>query len=291
MMEAFIELQRTIYRAHTFLASDTGDLRTLSHIEKDQFEFHVKVEPGSSEYTIDLTEIIKSLGVDVIGKMSGTELVITVLGLALIIGGSVAWKAWLKTKTEQRKIEVDDDQTKQWLGNYQAQLTHDTKRIETLVKAIERQPVLGEVEASVDAARTELVKAIGEENGGTIMGVDLAPEIASEITSQKRQQGTDIRMAGVYRVAKVDTTVSDGFRVTLTDIKNNEEVSAALIDALISAEHRATIQDAEWKKLPIFVEIKARKLRKRIVDAVVINARPAVATDIGKVASPTKTST
>jgi hypothetical protein len=229
---------------------------------------------GSSEYSIDLTEIIKSLGVDVIGKMTGTELVITVLGLALIVGGSVAWKAWLNSRTEQRKLEVNDDQTKQWLGNYQAQLSHDTKRIETLVKAIERQPVLGEIEASTDAARTELVKAIAEENGGTIMGVELAPEFASEITAQRRQQGADVRIAGNYRVAKVDTTVPDGFRVTLLDVLTKNEISAALRDAVLSEEHKAVIQEAEWKKQPIFVEMRARRLRQRIVDAVVVNARP-----------------
>jgi hypothetical protein len=143
MMEAFLELQRTIYRAHTFLASDTGDLRTLSRDEKELFEFRVQVEPGSSDYKIDLTDIIKSLGSEVINKMDSTHIVVLVLGVALIIGGVVAWKAWLKAKTEQRKTELTDNLQKQMLDNYQAQIGYDTTRYGMLVKAIERLPVLG----------------------------------------------------------------------------------------------------------------------------------------------------
>jgi hypothetical protein len=62
MMEAFIELQTTIYRAHSLLSGGAGDLRTLTKFDKEIFEFHVSVEPGSSEYKIDLTEIVRSFG-------------------------------------------------------------------------------------------------------------------------------------------------------------------------------------------------------------------------------------
>lgn len=275
MMEAFIELQKTIYRSHTFLASDTGNLRTLSKVERDRFEFRVEVKPGSSDYKVDLTEIAKSLGADIIGKMDGNQVTITVLGISLIVASVVAFKFWLSAKTEQRKNESDDTDKRLWLESYQKQIQHDTHRIGLLMRAIDAQPVLGEIDASADAARSVLVRAVGEENGGTVLGVDLAPELASEISTTRRQQSTEVRLAGVYRVARVDTTVTEGFRVTLTDTKTGDEVTASLIDAIISAEHKVAIQEAEWSKTPIFVELTAKRLRKRIVDAVVVNVRPA----------------
>ena len=45
-------------------------------------------------------------------------------------------------------------------------------------------------------------------------------------------------------------------------------------DALLSEEHRETIRRRMGQEA-IFVEMKARRLRNRIVDAVVINARAA----------------
>jgi hypothetical protein len=284
MMEALVELQRTIYRAHTFLAADTGNLRTLSRLEREKFEFRVKVSAGSSDYKIDLTEIAKSLGEDVIGKMNGQDLTITIVAIALIVAGAVAWKAWLRAKTEQRKTESDDIQKREWLQMYQSQLQHDTGRIELLARAIERHPIIGEVEASAESARTEIVKAVGDERGGSVLGVHMSPEIAAEIVTTKRQQSTEVRLAGVYRVGKVDTTASDGFRVTLVDEKTGEELSASLIDAIISAEHRDAIQQAEWRKQPVFVELTARRLRKRLVDAIIVDAKPASAATAGTTA-------
>ena len=91
MMEGFIELQKTIYRSHTLLLSGTDNLRTLNRFEREQLEFRVKVDKGSSLYSINLQEIAQKLGADRIAKMTGPELVVTVLGVSLIVGGVIAW--------------------------------------------------------------------------------------------------------------------------------------------------------------------------------------------------------
>jgi len=118
-----------------------------------------------------------------------------------------------------------------------------------------------------------IVRAVADEKGGEVMGVSLAPEIAGELTTQKRQQSTKEKISGTYRVAKVDTTVADGFRVTLDDAITGTEITASLVDALVSARHKSAIQRAEWQKKNIFVEMSARRLRQRVVDAVVVDAR------------------
>lgn len=282
MMEAFIELQKTIYRTHTFLTADTGDLRTLARSEKDDLEFRVKVEKGSSNYEIDLQQILERLGTEALSRMDSTQVVIIVLGLAVIYGGVHVLKHWLNTKAEQRKQELDDADKQRWLEHHQLMIQEDSRRFDILASAMNRQPLLSEVEASADTARQGLVKAIADEQGGNISGVNIDAQFASEIVSTRRQQGEDIRLSGVYRVARVDTTSPDGFRVTLSDIASQEEVTAHMMDVLISEDQRRVIQDAEWHKRPVFVEMKARRLRKRVVDAVVLNAREVEAAKIGE---------
>jgi hypothetical protein len=274
MMEAFLELQRSIFRTHALLSTGTENLRTLKKLEKEQFEFRVKVEKGSSGYTIDLTTIVSKLGNDLIAKMNGTELVITVLGLALMFTSTVVVRAYLSEKTKQKLIDVDDSKTKKLLENYQEQLGHDTKRYEMLTKAISERPLLRTIEASADTARDEMVKAIADEtHGGSVQGVQLSQEIANEISTTTRQQSVEIKISGTYRVAKVDTTVAEGFKVTLENQKTGETIVASLLDALVSSEHRAAIQAAEWKKKPISVEMKARRLRDRVVDATIVDVQ------------------
>jgi len=272
MMEAFIELQTAIYRAHSLLSFGSADLRGLSKSDKDRLEFRVKVNEGSSDYIAQLAKPLESIGGEVVNRMTSADLLIAVLGVALLVAGTVAFKAWLTSRTEQRKAELEKDEKRAWLETQKEQLAHDTERYRMLVSAIARQPLLADVDAVTEPARDQLIRAVGEERGGTVQGVRLAPDFVSEIGSRKRQYGTQTAFSGVYRVARVDTTVPDGFRVTLTDIESGDEINASLQDALISEEYRAVIREAEWDKRPIRVRLQARLLRNKFVDAVVLGA-------------------
>lgn len=271
MMQPFIELQQSIYRTHSLLSTGSDDLRTLSRAEREQFEIRVKVKEGSSWYQVALEKTLAKLGNDIITKMTGTELVIMVCVLALIYAGKLSYEAYLKHKAEIKKAVSSDETTRQLLQNYQNQLEHDTKRYELLVRAVEARPVLKQVQASADAAKDEFVKAIADESGGSLNGIQLGKDVAIEISSTNRQQGADAKIAGRYLVAKVDTTVDDGFRVTLEDIKTGEQITASLFDAVISEEHKAAIQKAEWSKKSIFVEMTARRLRGRHQNAKIVS--------------------
>jgi hypothetical protein len=66
---------------------------------------------------------------------------------------------------------------------------------------------------------------------------------------------------------------ADGFRVTLRDMETGGEIAASLQDALISDDHRARIQAAEWKKAPVLVDLAVRRSRGRILEAVVIDVK------------------
>jgi ABC-type tungstate transport system substrate-binding protein len=267
MMLGFIEFQKSIYRSHTLLLSGTESLRSLNRYEREELEFRVKVDKGSSLYSINLQEIAQKLGADVIAKMNGTELVITVLGISLIVGGVIAWKAWLDNRTDQRRIDSDDADTRVMLDSFKGQLDHDTKRYEMLTRAITQQPILKKIEQVTEPARQEIISAVAEEHGGIVNGIELSPIIAKEVSVSQRQQSTDIELSRIYRVDKVDTTVPDGFRVTLTDVNNGQEVSASLLDALVSGQHREALQQAEWQKKPVQISLRGRRLRGEIVGA------------------------
>jgi hypothetical protein len=137
MMSAILELQTSIYRTHAILSSGDSSLRHLTRLEREQFEIRVKVGAGSSDLSINLPDIIAKYGNDIVAKMTGTELLIMVLGLALIYASKLAITEYLNAKTTQRKIVSDDEKTKHLLDNFQSQLEHDSKRYEMLTKAVE----------------------------------------------------------------------------------------------------------------------------------------------------------
>src|SRR5947207_8949824 len=74
MMGAILQLQKSIYRTHALLSTGSDNLRTLSQIERERFEIRVKVDKGSSDLSINLSDIISKYGNDIIADRKSTRL-------------------------------------------------------------------------------------------------------------------------------------------------------------------------------------------------------------------------
>jgi hypothetical protein len=271
MMEAFIETQTALYRSYSLLTTDSGDLRGLTRAEKEALEFRVRVQGGSSEYSAGLGKVLDVIGTNAVNHMTPSETFVCVIVIALLIAGVTSFKSWLKSRAEQRKDETHNEQTKAFLAAQADILTHDEKMVTLIKEAIRQQPILDDIEAATEPAKQSLVRAVGEEWGGTIQGVAITHRFASEINAQKRQQSVVETLRGVFRVAKVDTTTPEGFRVTFSSVENDTEISASLEDAILSEHHKERIQRAEWNKQPIIVTFRVRRLRNKYVEATIID--------------------
>ncbi len=272
MMRALIELQDSIYRAHSAVTGGKPTAR-LSRAERERLEFRVEVKGGSSKYEIDLTKIFETLGTASIGKMTGTELIITILGLAVIFGSTAVLLSYLKGRATTKQEELRAKGQEQVLSAFQTLAAEDTKRMEVMANAMQRVPALRAAQEVADEARHELLKAIADESRAVVNGVEIDGEVANDLVKNVRRRSEDITVSGTYRVARVDTTVPDGFRVALRDVTSQEEITASLQDALISDEHRRKIREAEWAKKPVRVDLKARRRRNGIADAVVLDVQ------------------
>ncbi|TAW32071.1 hypothetical protein ELH93_22300 [Rhizobium leguminosarum] len=269
MMEAFVELQKSIYRTYMLISSETNDLRFLSNSQREKLEFRVEVREGSSDYSADFTAILEKMGLEALSKMDSKEVVITVLGLALIFASVYAFKSWLNYRTETREKEIDAEDKKEALAVARVAIEANSENTRILAAAIAARPILQDVEALVEPAREKLIQAVGHEGGGTLNGTVVSSSLAAELGSQKRQQSQEVLIKGNFRVVRVDTTSPEGFRVTLAGGPADQEITAALTEYLASTDHREAIRRAEWDKKPVYVEMTARKLRDRIIDATV----------------------
>jgi hypothetical protein len=273
MMEAFIALQESIYRTYGLVSWESPDLRYLTNEKKDTLEFRVQVEKGSSDYEVDLSSIIEKIGIEVVSKMDPKMLAITIIGLALIAGSAWAFRGWLANRAEIRKAELDNEARITELEVMKSAITQNSENMKLLASAIKQQPVLADVDAAMEPARQHLVQSIARDGGGTLLDTMIDPSLASELKGQKRQQSEELSIAGSFSVVKVDATSPDGFRVTLQGSGYEHEITASLVDALVSADHREAIQKAEWSKTPVYIEMRAKKLRDKIFDAVVTLAK------------------
>lgn len=270
MMSALVEFQKSLYRTHSLITAGERTAR-ITKEERELLDFRVKVEGGSSKLGIDLTAIAQSWGVAAVGRMTPEQIMIMILGTVAVVGATAAWAMYLKNKTEIRKAELESKGQELYFDAFSKLSEQDTKRQEIWAQAMKRVPLLEPIREEATHAKSEILKAVAIEGGGRINGVTIEEDVALDLVANTRRKPAEETMRGVFRVARVDTTVPDGFRVALQDVKTNEEVNASLMDAIISDKHRALIREAEWDKKPISVEMNIRRSRGKIIEAVIVD--------------------
>ena len=86
-MKAFIELQSNLYRSYAIARYNTPKVTVLNAQEKEALQIRVKVEAGSSLFSVNLQDLLENLGKELIGKMDAKSILMMVLGVAAIWGG------------------------------------------------------------------------------------------------------------------------------------------------------------------------------------------------------------
>lgn len=127
------------------------------------------------------------------------------------------------------------------------------------------------LENEADKGRAALVRHVTKADA-VVNGVEIKAQAGQEITSKTRVESTEVRLDGLYKIRKVDTTVATGFRVHISDVKGRELVGD-VAEVMTTLEDRKVIQDAEWERTPVFLQINAKERRGEYLDASIIRAR------------------
>jgi hypothetical protein len=85
-MNYFVELQRNINCSYAQLKYNRLNAIGLSNSERDSLEIIVKVDKGSSIFEVNFQQAFEGLLKGIVGKMTGTEMLYTILGVGLIYG-------------------------------------------------------------------------------------------------------------------------------------------------------------------------------------------------------------
>ena len=283
MMAAFLEYQEAINRSYVLITRGDPSLRTLRDDEREDLEFRVKVEKGSSDYVVVLGNIFEKIGLGAISKMTPEQVTIAGVTIAIILGAGLTFRHFINKRAEIRRAEIDADQEYQ-MSELQAkeraaliELQRQTaaahvESLKLVADAVSRVPALQKVEEYADAARMKVLKAIAADGGGTVQGVTMSSSVAREIVTLPRRKSEDDSIKGVMRVLRVDTSPVDGFKVTFWDQSTKSEIVATLRDAMASARDKAIIQAAEWQKSLVDVEISGRRIGTRILDGTIVSA-------------------
>lgn len=261
--EALIEIQNAVNRSYARYVHGSANARTLTAQERQNIKFKAKVRRGSSAIEVNLGDFATRLAQELVGKMDSTELMITVVGLAMVAGSTLVSKAYLKHKSDDKKVDVD---TKHAL----AMSEQETKRLEIVARAMAAKPGLKHTRDEFDDARHEILRSVGDAKSLTVNGVELPRDAANQLAATPRTKSEEVQKNGHYFIQKIDWQLLEDVKLSLKSEDGNEVFVASLSQERVTEEQREILKEAEWGRKAIYMSINATVLRGEVTTARII---------------------
>jgi hypothetical protein len=263
MAEALVELQHAMNRTYAQVVRGNGNPNVLTMEQKQTIEFKAKVEKGSSLLTVDLGNYASALATGLAGKMTGPEIVLAAVGTAIVAGSVVAYKAFLKHRSEDRKVDIA---TQERIGLSQ----EETKRLTIMQQAMAAQPTLGYTRQTFDDARHSIVKSVGDANTLKVQGVELNRMEARAMATNPRSSSEEVQLNGHYRIDKLDWTKDGEVRISVWSTDESLEFTAKFSTASLTSEQKEKLKAAEWDRQRLHLQVNATRLRGAITTATIV---------------------
>lgn len=263
LAEALVSLQHALDRSYARLVHDLATSRGLSLEEREALKFKAKVESGSSLIEINLGEWAERVGLALTEKMTPKQLVTMVVTAAVVAGSTIAYKDFLSSRSEDKKVEVG-------MKERVLMSQEETKRHAILARALSGSPQLTNAAQDFDHARVDLMKGVGDADTLTVSGITLNREEANTVARSKRSESKDIQANGQYKIVEVSWSHENEVRLKVADAKTGREFVASFKDDSLNHSQITLLQKAEWERKSIYLSINATELRGQITTAAVV---------------------
>ncbi|MBD3612533.1 MAG: hypothetical protein HUJ13_09030 [Hydrogenovibrio crunogenus] len=272
IMKVFIEFQKAIYKSYAQAKYNTDNINKLTKQEKQDLEIVIKVEEGSSIFDVDAQEILEKMAVNMATSLTGDQVMVITLGVGAMFFGASALKLYLNNRKEIRSQEITSETELRRLEQVSALSEQETRRMEILSQALQREPVMNHIHQYSSEVKNEMMKSFSTADQVEVDGVRLSGATASELVKHKRNESVVDRLDGVYRVLAVDSSDPLIFKVRVRDTGNHREFVCTVQDETLESRYKTLIQQAEWSRNPVRLNINAKLIAGDVKEAVIIGA-------------------
>ena len=272
LMKAFLELQSGLYRSYAIARYNSPKITTLSKEEKDALEIKVKVQPGSSIFSVDMQQLLEKLCHDLVGKMDAASIVILVLGAGLVWAGQSVYKTYLDNRAQIRQSEIKSEEQRALIDSIKFSQEQETSRAKIMAGLIVDNPRLHTISNYAEEAKTQLIRRSSEADTIELFGTEIDSDSASELVRNARNKSEDVRLDGMYRILSVDSSNPEEFKVKLKSLDSRDEFLAKVQDRTLERKYLEALQQGEWSRKAVKLQINAKELNGEIKNALVIKA-------------------
>lgn len=264
MAFALVQLQKSLNRSYSLLTHGQNSGNRLTDEERRDIQFKATVKDGSSLINVDLGKFAEKLATAVADKMTPELIVITIVSVAALAGSVVAYKAFLKARTDEKTITERG-------ATAIAMSKEETARNQILVDALTKNNHLRVVQENFDIARDDILKGTSDAKTLSVNAVLLDQETVRTAATKKRESSTELQLNGTYFVTETNLRKPDEIRIGLRRAQDGKEFAASFLDHSLDGEQIKLLQEAEWGRTAVFLSINATELRGQITGARVIS--------------------
>jgi hypothetical protein len=264
---AIVDLQTALNRSFALEVHGSNSAARLTDEEKAAIQFKATVEDGCTLIKVDLGKFAETLATAITDKMTPEMLVITVLGTVALACGVAAFKAFLNARTKDKAIDSKAQTTI-------AMSQEETARQKILADALTKAPMLKVVTENFDEAKNALLKAISDAETLSVNNVEIDRPLAHVAVTKTRGIAKDIQLNGTYFVTETNLRHEDEIRLGLLRAQDGKTFTASFQDHSLDGDQIKLLQEAEWGRTPVFLNINGTELRGEITSARVISVQP-----------------
>jgi len=225
VMKGLLEYQTAINRAYASIAYGKT-AKGLSDDARREAELVFDVSEGSTETKADLVEPLTKLGEKAIERMTGRQLVVTILGAALLAAGVYLGSHWMDT---------------------QASMAADQNKQAALTAVLQQNTQLAQMQVDVSKSAMTMVKGAYDADRLSYGNLYLSRDEIVAINQRSRETLQAHRIDGAFEIQQLKR-FDDRWRIVLfredtgavqTDLFNGQNAAECIEEiALAFAKHR-----------------------------------------------------
>ncbi|TAL82092.1 MAG: hypothetical protein EPN75_02915 [Beijerinckiaceae bacterium] len=175
---------------------------------------------GSSGLELD-NESLKEVLLALARKMSGLQITVAIIAIALLYFSSTAADQWIKENCETQRHIAD--------ASERVSLSvEETKRMRLLADALTTRSDLGGMKPLADESKKVLARSLSNVDHAQLLGANIDQEQAHAILSPSLERKEGKQITGQYEVEAIDAANPEGWKAKLRDPQNGAEFTVTM---------------------------------------------------------------
>lgn len=273
-MKGLVDLQDNFLRSSALILKDSSHITRLSSETRSELDLVFEVGSGSTTLRALLEEQLKELVSKLSEKLTGKQIVILVLSLALIYGGYSAYSLHLQHNLEIETLKQDGAKDDKYLDIIEQLIEKDApdaERAEILSRAAKVDKRVAQLQRLGDESKDAIFSHAGAADSITVQGIKVEQSAILDMNRRSRRQADEVELIETVKVEAIDAAEAHHFRVKLRR-SGGGAITTLIRDVEPNQRILNTLWRAESSRKPISIEFSARQIGRDLKDVTINRA-------------------